>query len=88
MQNRISQYLSRSSKLSTASYRPQLKLKMDRPILVDMENFFELSFSFAEALLDLEDKYESEPQVVTLDRVLSKAAFCEMGELDIDARWM
>lgn len=88
MQNRIIQHLSRPSKLPATSYRPQLTLKMDRPFPVDMENFFELSFSFAEALMDLEDKYESEPHVATLDRVLSKTVVGEASELDIDVRWM
>jgi hypothetical protein len=88
MQNRISRHLSRPSSSSELPYRPQLKLKMDRPFMVDMQNFFELSFSFAEVLLDLEARYESEPRVVALERVLVTATPCDESELDIDARWM
>ena len=73
--------------IATAS--PTLKLKMDREFSVDMERFFDFSFSFAEALVDLEDRHESPNKITTMQRFLatdSKAQGDELG--DIDARWM
>jgi len=90
MCNRISQYLqAHESQRVVTPTRPQLTLHMDRPFKVDMESFFDLSFSFAEVLLDLEEKYESEPRLTTLDRLLAKPEVDPMdAELDVDVRWM
>ena len=77
---------------STVLPQPTLELSLTRfesPIEIDMERFFDFSFSFAEALVDLEDRYESPNKITTMQRFLatdSKAQGDELG--DIDARWM
>ncbi len=90
MSNRINQYF--SAQLSVATKlceRPTLALTADRPITVDMERFFDFSFSFAEALLDLEDKYIPKTPVVSMQRELKLIdAKLEEADFDIDARWM
>jgi len=77
--------------------RPKLTLHADRPITVDMERFFEFSFSFAEELLDLEEKFTRQTAVVSLERELAvreaevmREAASEWDEhdFDVDARWM
>lgn len=73
--------------------RPTLTLNADRPITVDMERFFEFSFSFAEELVDLEDKFKPRTAVVTLERELAvREAAAQQNQhdldFDIDARWM
>ena len=96
MRNRISQYISDTSTTATTlCQRPTLDLKADRPITVDMERFFEFSFSFAEALMDLEDKYIPERPIVSLQRELALKEAIEKADsfdldldLEIDARWM
>ncbi len=91
MQNRISQYLrTQTPAATTLCHRPTLALSCDQPITVDMERFFEFSFSFAEALMDLEDKYLPQKPIVPMQRELSivDSALQDDLELDIDARWM
>ena len=63
--------------------RPELTLSnhsSDRPFRVDMERFFDFSFGFAEALIDLEDRF-TEPKDSIFD-------FDGAGDLEIDVRWM
>ncbi|QEG23287.1 hypothetical protein [Mariniblastus fucicola] len=92
MRNRIAHLL--ESKISTAQLcqRPKLTLTVDRPVKVDMERFFDFSFSFAEALMELEDKHRPEQPVVSLERELALKASIgtqhDERDLDIDARWM
>jgi len=94
MRNRIG-HLVPQTVLSHAElcHRPTLTLHADRPITVDMERFFEFSFSFAEELLDLEDKFQPQTNVVSLERELAvREAAAQQNEcgfdFDIDARWM
>ena len=81
--------------------RPTLTLgrqAFDRPFQVDMERFFEFSFSLAEDLLDLEAAYSSETALADREIVLSHkpascakpAKYANAAELDfdIDASWM
>jgi hypothetical protein len=75
--------------------RPTLRLTnhtTDRPITVDMERFFDFSFSFAEALVDLEAMYASDVTETSprIDMDLEKRESQLDAELDfdIDARWM
>ena len=93
MRNRIKHLVSQTGDHTQLCHRPSLTLHADRPIKVDMERFFEFSFSFAEELLDLEEKYLSQTAVVSLQRELSlKEAAARKAEqdldFDIDARWM
>lgn len=93
MRNRIKHLVSQTGDHTQLCHRPSLTLHADRPIKVDMERFFEFSFSFAEELLDLEEKYLSQTAVVSLERELSlKEAAARKAEqdldFDIDARWM
>lgn len=90
----LSQSNSQSHSHSQLCHRPTLTLKADRPITVDMERFFDFSFSFAEELLDLEEKYMPATAVVPLQREFgikeAETLNRQDGEhdLDIDARWM
>ena len=68
MRNRIKHLVSQTGDHTQLCHRPSLTLHADRPIKVDMERFFEFSFSFAEELLDLEEKYLSQTAVVSLER--------------------
>ena len=91
MNNRISEYLSTPSTDTVKLFqRPTLDLNGDRPITVDMERFFDFSFSFAEALMDLEDKYLPQKPAVSMQRELAIIDSVVTDELDfdIDARWM
>jgi len=99
MRNRIGHLLTPTNLSEQADLglepQPQLTLHMERPFNVDMERFFEFTFSFAEALLDLEAKYAMDKKVATLERFLSEQeaaeALGDVGdefECDIDARWM
>lgn len=103
MRNRIGhlvpQALSVTEALSHAElcHRPTLTLHADRPITVDMERFFEFSFSFAEELLDLEEKFKPQTSVVSLERELAvreaevmreAASQSDQYDFDVDARWM
>ena len=95
MNNRISQYLftQSASSLSTTTklcQRPTLTLHADRPITVDMERFFDFSFSFAEALLDIEEAWLPNTPAISLQRdlALKEAMLSEESDFDIDARWM
>ena len=94
MRNRIKHLVTQTAGHTQLCQRPSLTLHADRPIKVDMERFFEFSFSFAEELLELEDKYLSQTAVVSLARELSlKEAAAKKAEqqdfdFDIDARWM
>jgi len=92
MRNRI-KHLTPQHTLSHAElcHRPTLTLHADRPIKVDMERFFEFSFSFAEELLDLEEKYKPQTAVVSLERELAVRKVATQRhehDFDIDARWM
>ena len=60
--------------------RPTLTLNADRPITVDMERFFDFTFSFAEALLDLEAQFQSEPKVTALERLLADTSTAKADE--------
>lgn len=77
--------------------RPTLRLTNhsgDRPITVDMERFFEFSFSFAEALLDLESKFQqsalaAERKNAERERLRKPESTLDAElDFDIDARWM
>ena len=91
MRNRI-QHLLPAPRYSggTESHRPRLTLQIDRPFDVDMERFFDFTFSFAEALLDLEAQFDSEPKLTSMDRLLENQpqSIGEEFDYDIDARWM
>jgi len=91
MNNRLNQYLFAQPSIATKlCERPTLALNADRPITVDMERFFDFSFSFAEALLDIEDKYQPQKPVVSMQRELAirDSLVEEQADFDIDARWM
>lgn len=96
MRNRIVDFLQPANLSGQAKSepQPQLTLRMERPFNVDMERFFEFTFSFAEALLELEAKYATEKKVATLKRFLEQQVEAPaLGdeyecECDIDARWM
>ena len=97
MRNRISHLVNQTLSHAELCHRPTLTLYADQPITVDMERFFEFSFSFAEELLGLEDKFKPQSSVVSLERelavreaeVLRKAALQrDEMDFDVDARWM
>ena len=92
MRNRIKDYISTTPGYQQLCHRPVLELKFDqRKFPVDMERFFEFSFSFAEALLDLEELHKPEKPIVSLERELTKLEVSEPiadFDLDVDARWM
>lgn len=97
MRNRISHLVNQALSHAELCRRPTLTLHADRPIKVDMERFFELSFSFAEELLDLEEKYKPQTALAMLERELAvqeaaaqreTAAQHDELDFDVDARWM
>jgi hypothetical protein len=91
MSNRIDQYLSaQTSVAAKLCERPTLALSADRPITVDMERFFDFSFSFAEALLDLEDKYLPQKSASSMQRELAiqNSLLEKEFDFDVDVRWM
>ena len=93
MRNRIEHLVPQANSHTQLCHRPSLTLHADRPIKVDMERFFEFSFSFAEELLNLEEKFMALTPVISLERELNlKQAIAKREESDfdfeIDARWM
>ena len=83
MQNRMAQYFSSiPSNTAMLELRPELKLSSPgtRPFRVDMERFFEFSFSFAEALVDLEDRFQPAFGQIGISE--------DFDDLEVDARWM
>ena len=92
MRNRIKEHIATSSVTEHLCRRPVLELTFDhRKYPVDMERFFEFSFSFAEALVDLEEKHQPTKPVVSFERELARLENSRPSgefDLDIDARWM
>ena len=112
MRNRISHPIARqypqkeSKRVATRSglptdlnHRPTLQLGDQKSITVDMERFFEFSFSFAEALVSLEDRFGADI-VANQSQVRSREQVIRWNEektyrgqdfgcdFEIDARWM
>jgi len=80
MQNRIAKLT--ATPITIEELRPGLTLtnaSQDRPFRVDMERFFDFTFSFAEALVDLEDRFGVKEAAVLQ---------AEPEDWEIDVRWM
>lgn len=113
MRNRISQPVSQPFPTADASrvsplpvsrlsldQRPTLQLGESKSFTVDMERFFDFSFSFAEALVDLEDRFANPANAATNSQLVSREnAIQSIGDslpsdhdfdcdFEIDARWM
>lgn len=80
--------LAASSAAPKLCQRPTLRLTNhsgDRPITVDMERFFDFSFSFAEALLDLESQFQQSStdatSSFTADRMAAERMAAERADL-------
>ena len=98
MRNRISNYLLPTGPRfqSVSHQRPTLKLGETKSITVDMERFFDFSFSFAEALIDLEDKFcpgdwQTQQDLGLRENVIQNKPDPNADfdcDFEIDARWM
>ncbi len=82
MRNRIATTIAPTVNRDLQELRPELTLSNtsnDRPFRVDMERFFDFTFSFAEALVDLEDRFSE--NIAPVEQL-------EPEEWEVDLRWM